>query len=272
MLCDPNSTAYTGTCCSQVSSVFATFHARNNADLNRSTAGAETHLLTALRAANLDVATMLLHLSPLLLHLRPQLYPRRGTTVDAERTSAVHHVTPVVLTEVAAPLTGTYRESIYGADANPPPATAAAPTATAWSPTVAKMDARTRLRPRPALKTPPRSSADLRRPLRLANQCLVCPPQWPTHPQPLPVSRLPMEAAEPTSEAPSAAIGLRAAAAACTGTVVTPLLIVVKVARTVLVTRLPVYLLLQPALPLPPLSPDPLRWPVDLVSLLCMLV
>ena len=69
--------------------------------------GVETHLPTALKAANPDAAMTLLKPSPLSLHLRPQLEPRRGTTVVAEMTLELHHVTPVVLMAVAARLMGT---------------------------------------------------------------------------------------------------------------------------------------------------------------------
>jgi hypothetical protein len=69
--------------------------------------GVETHLPTALKAANPDAAMMLLNPSPLSLHLWPQLELLRETTVVAERTLELHHVTPVVLTAGAARPTGT---------------------------------------------------------------------------------------------------------------------------------------------------------------------
>lgn len=220
-----------------------------------STAGAAAAQHTAATDVNLDAATVL---SRRLLHL--QLLPSQRLVLpppemmaDVEATSAEPLATPTVHTEDAARLT----------------AIVAPPMVTVSLPMAVKMAAKMLpqlARPLPLL---PPTLALLRSPA-LASLFLVSP-RASSAPSRL-VSPLSMGRVVPLSATQSAVTGPRALAAACTDTVVTPLLTAARAARMDLVTRLPANLLPLPALLLLPPSLVPLSRRAGQVCPPCMLV
>jgi hypothetical protein len=212
-----------------------------------STDGAELPQLTAETGACRAVTT-----APSLPLSRPRpppsprlVRPLLGMMVVVVRTSTEPLVMPKVLMAVVAHLTGKLlNNEIIVASLTLQTDTAEPQMATASSPT----DART------AARIAPQSlMLLLRLPLRALPPllALVSPSLASLHllsAQSQLVFPLLMEAAVPSLVTLFAATGPRDLAAPCTDTVVTPLPTVVRVARTVLATRLPASPLLPPAL------------------------
>jgi hypothetical protein len=248
-LCDPNSTAYTGSCCSQYGWVSP--NSAGQEDFANS-ASAETLQPTVGLAAFLAATTVLRRRPRTHLLLPGEL--RLGMMVDAAKTSVTPRAMPTVPTADAALSTGRFiaLSPLLHLLTNLI-VTVVLPMVTASSPTAAKMAART-----PPL-LPQHPLLPLRPPvphpsLALVSPSLVSPRPLP--PQSRPAFRLSMAAVVQRSATPFAVTGRKGLAAPCTDTVVTPLLTAVRDARTALVPRLLARLLLRqaPLLQLPDLE------------------